>query len=555
MTFKDSSTKANVSFNELLKETLVIDKFIDYCVFKNIQFIGSGTFGSTYHAAADMSDIGVALKSFENIDMITAKEILNEINLYKDIMHDNFIKFYGVTKNEGSQYLLVLEYAGDGTITTYLRNTFNKLNWERKLNLAQQLVNGKLSELMVDILDGVREKFIEGTPISYAILYTDCWQKDPKKRPNIQDVVLSFEQLKTESIHNENKAIKNNLFSVNELPETSNTIQSDLDQLTHNNKKLVMEDDNLDLDSLNSKDSNSSQDFYRQIVKELCDLYNEERMKGKYILMIYDLMDQFFKKKQQKPEFIINWCLNNQENPLWLKKIFFECMWSSKKMSRPKEEVKHMEIKEQVKDENRKFKFTHDWLKPHLPYWEKNLFYLKNQKINVLEIGAFEGRSTTWILEELFKNPESKLITIDIFLKIFPDNDNETTFHENIKKTRKENQIEVIKSKSFNTLIKLNHENKLKFDFIYIDGSHESHDVLSDAVLSWNLLKEGGIMILDDYEWDFFEEEYLNPRIAIDSFLRCYQAQIEIIDKYYQVAIRKITREGTRTVREGKTID
>ncbi|CAG8645835.1 5762_t:CDS:2 [Cetraspora pellucida] len=403
MTFKDSSTKANFSFNELLKETLVIDKFIDHSVFKNIRFIGSGTFGSTYHAVAEMSDIGVALKSFENIDIITAKEILNEINLYKDIIHDNIIKFYGVTKNEGPQYLLVLEYAGDGTITTYLRNTFSKLNWERKLNLAQQLVNGV--------------NFMHEKEIIHGNL------KDPIKRPNIQDVVLSFKQLKTESIHNENKAIKNNLFSVNELPATSNIIQSNLDQLTHDNKKLVMEDNNLDLDSLNSKDR------------------------------------------------------------------------------------------------------------------------------------AFEGRSTTWILEELCKNPESKLITIDIFLKIFPDNDNETTFHENIKKTRKEDQIEVIKSKSFNTLIKLNHENKMKFDFIYIDGSHESHDVLSDAVLSWNLLKEGGIMILDDYEWDFFEEEYLNPRIAIDSFLICYQTQIEIIDKCYQVAIRKITREGTRTVREGKTID
>ncbi|CAG8656941.1 17561_t:CDS:2 [Racocetra fulgida] len=343
MTFKDLSPKADVPFNELLKEASVIDKYIDYCVFRNIRLIGSGTFGNTYHAVAEMSDIGVALKSFENIDMITAKEILN-------IIHENIIKFYGITKKED-----------------------------------------KLSDLMVDILDGVREKFIEGTPILYAVLYND-----PIKRPNIQEVVLSFEQLKAESIHNENKFIKNNLFSDNNSPNTSYT---DSDHLTHNNK------------------------------------------------------------------------------------------------------------------------------------------------------------STTWILEELCKNPESKLITTDIFLKIFPNNDNETTFHENIKKTRKENQIEVIKNKSVDTLINLNHEKKMKFDFIFIDGSHESHDVLSDAVLSWNLLKEGGIMILDDYEWDFFEEEYLNPRIAIDSFLRCYQTQIEIIDKYYQVTIRKITKEGTRTVREGKIID
>ncbi|CAG8823780.1 19926_t:CDS:1, partial [Gigaspora rosea] len=108
-------------------------------------------------------------------------------------------------------------------------------------------------------------------------------------------------------------------------------------------------------------------------------------------------------------------------------------------MSAPQAEVKHNEGKGQ---ETENFKFTRDWLKPHLHYLEKALSCLKNRKINVLEIGAFEGRSTTWILEELCKDPESKLITIDIFVKIFPDNDNEATFHENIKKTHKERQIE-----------------------------------------------------------------------------------------------------------------
>ena len=32
---------------------------------------------------------------------------------------------------------------------------------------------------------------------------------------------------------------------------------------------------------------------------------------------------------------------------------------------------------------------------------------------------------------------------------------------------------------------------------VYIDGSHRPEDVLTDAVMAWKLLKEGGIMILD----------------------------------------------------------
>ena len=62
-------------------------------------------------------------------------------------------------------------------------------------------------------------------------------------------------------------------------------------------------------------------------------------------------------------------------------------------------------------------------------------------------------------------------------------------------------------------------------------------------------------MILDDYEWDYFEEKYNNPRVAIDSFLESYQSQIEIIYKHYQVAIKKVSRKVPRIPRDDKTVD
>ncbi|CAG8646582.1 11052_t:CDS:1, partial [Ambispora leptoticha] len=201
-----------------------------------------------------------------------------------------------------------------------------------------------------------------------------------------------------------------------------------------------------------------------------------------------------------------------------------------------------------MQKENKKFQFTYDYFKHFVQNWEKQLSHLKNKKINVLEIGAFEGRSATWILEELFENPESKLISVDPFNKSFLDDrvnvrNYEATFHKNIKMTGKSKQSKIMKSVSLDALIKLNYEKNIKFDFIYIDGSHVANDVLSDAVLAWNLLKEGGIMIFDDYLWDRYEEEYNNPKIAIDSFLKCYEPQIEIIHKHYQVTVKKVIRE------------
>jgi hypothetical protein len=39
------------------------------------------------------------------------------------------------------------------------------------------------------------------------------------------------------------------------------------------------------------------------------------------------------------------------------------------------------------------------------------------------------------------------------------------------------------------------------FDLVYVDGSHQAPDVLSDSVMSFHLLRVGGLMIFDDYLW------------------------------------------------------
>ena len=40
---------------------------------------------------------------------------------------------------------------------------------------------------------------------------------------------------------------------------------------------------------------------------------------------------------------------------------------------------------------------------------------------------------------------------------------------------------------------------KIEFDIIFIDGNHSSRYILSDAVNCWNILKEDGYLIFDDF--------------------------------------------------------
>ena len=41
---------------------------------------------------------------------------------------------------KSNEYILVLEYANGGTLRDHLKSNFEKLEWNDKLNLAQQIV-------------------------------------------------------------------------------------------------------------------------------------------------------------------------------------------------------------------------------------------------------------------------------------------------------------------------------------------------------------------------------------------------------------------------------
>ncbi|PKK69856.1 kinase-like protein [Rhizophagus irregularis] len=122
-------------------------KYYEFENFKNIQEIGSGTSGKVFRANWKSFDHYLALKSFYNLNKITLKEIVNELELQRDVdFHNNIIRFYGITKHESENifnptkdYLLVMEYADSGTLRDYLKNNFHRLTWDNKYNLASQL--------------------------------------------------------------------------------------------------------------------------------------------------------------------------------------------------------------------------------------------------------------------------------------------------------------------------------------------------------------------------------------------------------------------------------
>ncbi|CAB4412519.1 unnamed protein product [Rhizophagus irregularis] len=69
------------------------------------------------------------------------EKIVHELRIQKEVdFHANILRFYGIS-NLDNQYLLVLEYADDGTLYSYLKKNFTKLEWDDKYRLALQLAS------------------------------------------------------------------------------------------------------------------------------------------------------------------------------------------------------------------------------------------------------------------------------------------------------------------------------------------------------------------------------------------------------------------------------
>jgi hypothetical protein len=58
--------------------------------------------------------------------------------------------------------------------------------------------------------------------------------------------------------------------------------------------------------------------------------------------------------------------------------------------------------------------------------------------------------------------------------------------------------------------------------------------------MAWGMLKSGGVMLFDDYEWNKYPELVRNPKLGIDAFLGVYAGQYELMFKGYQLAVKKL---------------
>lgn len=161
--------------------------------------------------------------------------------------------------------------------------------------------------------------------------------------------------------------------------------------------------------------------------------------------------------------------------------------------------------------------------------------------IDFLQIGAYTGDASEWMLDNILTDPTSWLTDVDTWSgseeeahKQFDWNALENFYDERMSKYP---NLCKVKSSSENFLVSAE---KSHYDFIYIDGDHTANGAYMDAHLSWDKLKPYGIMAFDDYQWKHDSgEDYLAPKMGIDKFLSEHSGEYHLLIMDEQVWISK----------------
>lgn len=205
--------------------------------------------------------------------------------------------------------------------------------------------------------------------------------------------------------------------------------------------------------------------------------------------------------------------------------------------------------------------FTNSWFEATARHtWDQILPQLKPRRI--LEIGSYEGASTCYLIDKLasieypieihcidtwqggVEHQRDGVAPADMSLV-------EKRFCSNTDlalAAKSPAEIKLIRHKDFSyrALAKLlSNEMDGFFDFIYIDGSHQAVDVISDAIMCYYLLRKDGVLAFDDYNWSEFAGEKRDPlrcpKIAVDAFSNIFFRKIVALKvPLYQIYFLKI---------------
>lgn len=198
-----------------------------------------------------------------------------------------------------------------------------------------------------------------------------------------------------------------------------------------------------------------------------------------------------------------------------------------------KKKIKSFKKRNQIFLKNKRI--TNDYFSMHSYNFFKYLNFLEGN-FNYLEIGTYEGNSAMFVANTF---PKSKVYCVDNW------NKTEEYGDQNFDIVEKNFDYN---TSSFNNILKFKNnsddffkKNNTLFEVIYIDGYHKDFQVLKDCRNAWKILKKNGLLICDDYIWNFYENIKENPCYSINKFINEIKNENKVLEvSKSQIFIKKL---------------
>lgn len=163
--------------------------------------------------------------------------------------------------------------------------------------------------------------------------------------------------------------------------------------------------------------------------------------------------------------------------------------------------------------------------------------------LNYLQLGVFTGDASLWLLENVLTGSSSILMDVDTWKgaenePIQEQMDFDDVFYTYRAKTDHFHNRFFKQITTFEYLSKYNYIKQ--YDFIYVDAHHTAASAFLDCELSWPLLRQGGMMAIDDYEWTHPDGLDIHaPKLGIAMFLDRHKDEVKVLAINSQAWLKK----------------
>lgn len=163
--------------------------------------------------------------------------------------------------------------------------------------------------------------------------------------------------------------------------------------------------------------------------------------------------------------------------------------------------------------------------------------------LSVCQVGAFVGDASVWLMENVLTHPDSVLYDVDpwtgwtkVEAEQYDWEDVEATYNSKMEKYKDK----LLKFKMHPDIF-FTKTIADQFDFVFINGSKQSVQVLKDITGAFNSLKEGGLICVNGYNYGPHLPPSERPKEAVDCAIQLLGPQVTCIEKRTQAWM---VREG-----------